>query len=406
MALDLTKPVTTDNYATVVLPVLQGNTRALASFLEGEAVTGVVDGVKRYNASTRLFERYSTAAPGGPAWVEMTLDYMKLSGGTVSGAAAFNGNVVLGDSAARTLTIRPNNVTWSNNPTHSGNHTFSGNVGVGGTFSVSSGTSSLNGNVNLGGAAANTLTVRSAGISWLNSPTHSGNHTFSGEVNFSGLATFQNLNINGNTRIGNQAADTLTIFCNAVSWQNAVSHTGNQNFQSTVTFSGPVTFSTAPTFGVGLVATLFSASGGVAADEPKFRFNSDQDTGMAWGGANVLWLVAGGIPQLGVTPSNVTVNGNLLIGGTAYNNAGAPISAYYTGADQDLSNYPVGSILLVRRTAGTFARNAVVPVFAMGGSNNRYFRTDNGGSDIQLSGQWRSRGSDGSDDRILVQRVS
>ena len=39
MPLDLTKPVTTDNYSTRVLPTIRGNDLALAKFLEGETVT-------------------------------------------------------------------------------------------------------------------------------------------------------------------------------------------------------------------------------------------------------------------------------------------------------------------------------------------------------------------------------
>jgi hypothetical protein len=56
---------------------------------------------------------------------------------TWNGSATFNGNVTIGDSAADTLTIKPNLVSWTNNPTHSGNHIFGGNLQVAGTLTVS-----------------------------------------------------------------------------------------------------------------------------------------------------------------------------------------------------------------------------------------------------------------------------
>lgn len=80
MAIDFTKPITTDNYSTGVLPRIRDNDLALAKFLEGETITaGLVAGVKRYNATTDLFERYS-----GSAWAEMPLAYVKLSSYTAA----------------------------------------------------------------------------------------------------------------------------------------------------------------------------------------------------------------------------------------------------------------------------------------------------------------------------------
>ena len=86
MALDLTKPVTTDNYATGVLPTIRGNDLALARFLEGESITGNQAGVKRYNATSKLFERWN-----GSAWGEMELAYAKLAGADFTGTVGLGG---------------------------------------------------------------------------------------------------------------------------------------------------------------------------------------------------------------------------------------------------------------------------------------------------------------------------
>lgn len=72
MAIDLNKPVTTDNYSSAVLPTIRGNFLALAKMLDGESITGNQVGVKRYNATSDLFEQW-----GGSAWVEMPLAYVK-----------------------------------------------------------------------------------------------------------------------------------------------------------------------------------------------------------------------------------------------------------------------------------------------------------------------------------------
>lgn len=60
-----------------------------------------------------------------------TSPYLLLTGGTTTGAVAVGGNFTAGSSSGHTMTVHPSAVTWVNNPTHSGNHTFSGNVTLG-----------------------------------------------------------------------------------------------------------------------------------------------------------------------------------------------------------------------------------------------------------------------------------
>lgn len=57
----------------------------------------------------------------------------------------------------------------------------------------------VSGNTTLGDAAGDTLTIAPSAVTWSNNPTHSGNHTFSG-----------NVSVNGNTTLGNATTDTIT----------------------------------------------------------------------------------------------------------------------------------------------------------------------------------------------------
>lgn len=126
MPLDLTKPVTTDNYSTGVLPTIRGNDLALAKFLEGETVTGAQTGIKRYNAASDVFEYWN-----GSAWVQMPLNVSGNAGTatTLQTARTINGTSFNGSAnittdnwgTARTLTIGNTgksvngsaNVSWS-----------------------------------------------------------------------------------------------------------------------------------------------------------------------------------------------------------------------------------------------------------------------------------------------------
>lgn len=96
MAIDFTKPATTDNYATAFVPNIQANQAALAQWLDSAqtAITGTPPTfAKRYNATSTGVEQWS-----GSAWVPIALQGIQTSGGNVGvgGAPAAKLNVVGG----------------------------------------------------------------------------------------------------------------------------------------------------------------------------------------------------------------------------------------------------------------------------------------------------------------------
>ena len=111
------------------------------------------------------------------------------------------------------------------NPTISGgtinNAAIGGTTPAAGTFT----TLTANGNVTLGDNSADSLTIYPNTVTWISNPTHSGNHTFSGDFA-----------IQGNTTIGNASGDTLTInaatvtYANATTVAGAVTYSGTQSF--------------------------------------------------------------------------------------------------------------------------------------------------------------------------------
>ncbi|MEG1971117.1 MAG: hypothetical protein RR101_13485 [Burkholderiaceae bacterium] len=75
MPINFAKPVTTDNYSTGLLPGLVATQTALARLLDTSletdaGLTNKPTGIKRYNASSQLFEQWS-----GSAWGPMPLAY-------------------------------------------------------------------------------------------------------------------------------------------------------------------------------------------------------------------------------------------------------------------------------------------------------------------------------------------
>lgn len=193
----------------------------------------------------------------------------------VSGALTVAGATTLGDASGDALTINPSAVTWANNPTHSGDHTFSGNVTV-------------NGSTVLGDASGDSLTIRPSAVTWSNNPTHSGNHTFNGNLtvpnpgvasllgnvtlggsgrtvtfasgtdmaisggtmNVTGsfamtgnLTAGGDLQISGNTTLGNASSDTLTIHPSTVTWSNNPTHSANHTYSGNVTVNGSLALS-------------------------------------------------------------------------------------------------------------------------------------------------------------------
>jgi len=98
MAFDPTKPVTTDNYNTVVLQTLQANQAALGQLLDSALVTASnqPSGTKRYNSTSQLFEQWN-----GSSWASMPLAYATLAGNpnftgapTIGGVAIATQNYV------------------------------------------------------------------------------------------------------------------------------------------------------------------------------------------------------------------------------------------------------------------------------------------------------------------------
>ncbi|MEX8520022.1 MAG: beta strand repeat-containing protein [Leptothrix sp. (in: b-proteobacteria)] len=98
--MDFTKPATTDNYLTAFVPGLIANQLSAAKYFDSATETftaGLVTGVKRYNSTGLIFEKYN-----GSSWVEMPLAYFKSAGGTITGATIINagGLSVTGGSLA------------------------------------------------------------------------------------------------------------------------------------------------------------------------------------------------------------------------------------------------------------------------------------------------------------------
>ncbi len=83
MAVDFTKPAITDIYNTQFVPNIVNNVLGVAKMLDGESVSGLSSGVKRYNSANQIFEQWN-----GSSWVEMPLVYIKSSQYTASDVLA------------------------------------------------------------------------------------------------------------------------------------------------------------------------------------------------------------------------------------------------------------------------------------------------------------------------------
>jgi hypothetical protein len=83
MAIDFTKPATTDNYSTAFVPNIQANQTALAQWLDSTntTITGTPPTyAKRYNRASGLIEEYS-----GSAWGALSMGYVKKAGDQMTG---------------------------------------------------------------------------------------------------------------------------------------------------------------------------------------------------------------------------------------------------------------------------------------------------------------------------------
>lgn len=151
MPIDFSSPKKTQLYDNELLAGLRDAQFALASFLDGHAIGGApAAGIKRYNASSALFERWT-----GTVYEEMPLAYLKKAGGTLTGA------LVLADDATANLhavTLRQMNAALGQKANSSalGNYlptaggAISGALAVSGAVTVGGFTSQGNVEVGLG----------------------------------------------------------------------------------------------------------------------------------------------------------------------------------------------------------------------------------------------------------------
>ncbi len=88
MALDFTKPATTDNYSSAFVPNILANQIAQAQWLDSVqagTITSPPTYAKRFNRTSTVFEEW-----GGSSWAELTVAYAKKSGTTFTGAVTFS----------------------------------------------------------------------------------------------------------------------------------------------------------------------------------------------------------------------------------------------------------------------------------------------------------------------------
>jgi hypothetical protein len=105
MPANFTKPVTSDLRASV-LQYIRESLTAQAKMFDGETLTGTPTNAIRYSAANTRFEKWN-----GATWVELALNHLLLSGGTLTGA-------LIGTSGAFTSLSVGGNAVW-----HAGNLT-------------------------------------------------------------------------------------------------------------------------------------------------------------------------------------------------------------------------------------------------------------------------------------------
>jgi len=91
MAIDFTSPAVTQNYSSAYTAGIVANVLALGMMLDPTLVgsyTGLQTGVKRFNETTGIFERYN-----GTSWVAMSTGYLLDAGDTLTGILVTNNNV-------------------------------------------------------------------------------------------------------------------------------------------------------------------------------------------------------------------------------------------------------------------------------------------------------------------------
>ena len=109
MPADFAKPVKTDNYDTGLLATIRAHITAVAMMLDpadAGALSNTPTGVRRFNASTGVFERFN-----GSSWVEQSTGYLK----TTAAAAAYAplGGAGVSGTWAISVTGSAGSVAWA-----------------------------------------------------------------------------------------------------------------------------------------------------------------------------------------------------------------------------------------------------------------------------------------------------
>lgn len=177
---DWSKPTLTSTY-TNFLSEVTGRDVDIALQFQSGTITSPPTGAVKWDLTLNRWQKWS-----GTAWVELATTYA-LTGLSVT-SLSNTGNTTLGDSSADTVTINSNTITYVNATTIAGALTYSGSA-------------IFNGNVTFGDAAGDTVTFIANTIA-----VPAGGMTFStGTVNFSA-----GLQVGGSAVLSAASTATLT----------------------------------------------------------------------------------------------------------------------------------------------------------------------------------------------------
>lgn len=121
MAINFNLPVTSEDRATVLADI-RAHVTALAKMFDGETTSNTPTGAIRYSSGNTRLEKWD-----GATWVELPMNFLKLSGGTLTGG-------LTGTSGSFTSLTVAGGAVW-----HSGNFDPSTKLGVSATAARASG---------------------------------------------------------------------------------------------------------------------------------------------------------------------------------------------------------------------------------------------------------------------------